>query len=239
VRVIIRTSGDELLLIKQTDHAALAERIIAAWRRDDFPSLPRHDEILVAARRHDDGWIDEDEAPLVNAQTGALLDYVNAPDDIRRGIWPRGVERLSASPYVAALVAQHALHLFDKYRGDPEWGPFFDRMERLRTAHLEAAAPSTDEELRRDYFFVRMADLLSLQFCDDWREPQRIGEFESCWDGTRLTITPDPFGGATVSMSISARRLPNVRFDARAAAAAFAEAPLLTISGIAAGAAAR
>jgi hypothetical protein len=123
VRVIIRTSGDELLLIKQVlIHAALAERIIAAWRRDDFPSLPRHDEILVAARRHDDGWIDEDEAPLVNAQTGALLDYVNAPDDIRRGIWPRGVERLSASPYVAALVAQHALHLFDKYRGDPEWG---------------------------------------------------------------------------------------------------------------------
>jgi hypothetical protein len=40
-------------------------------------------------------------------------------------------------------------------------------------------------------------------------------------------------------MSISARRLPNVRFDSRAAAAAFAEAPLLTISGIAAGAAAR
>ena len=137
-----------------------------------------------------------------------------------------GVERLSAFPYVAALVAQHALHLFDKYRADPEWAPFFDRMERLRAAHLEAAAPSTDEELRRDYFFVRMADLLSLQFCDDWREPQRIGEFESCWDGTRLTITPDPFGGATVSMSISARRLPNIRFDARAAAAAFAEAPL-------------
>jgi hypothetical protein len=237
--VIIRAGGDELLLIQQIDHAALAERLIAAWQPGDFNESPRRDEILFATRRHDDGWIDEDAAPLVDSETGGLLDYVHAPDDIRRGIWPRGVERLSAFPYPAALVAQHALHLFDKYRTDPEWAAFFDRMERLRAANLGAAASRTEEELRRDYFFVRMADLLSLQFCDDWREPQRFGEFESHWDGSRLTITPDPFGGATVSMTITARRLPNIRFDARAAADAFADAPPLTISGIAAGAAAR
>ena len=237
--VIIRTSGDELLLIQQIDHAALAERLISAWRPGDFPVSPQRAEILFATRRHDDGWIDDDRTPLVDPSTGGLLDYVHAPDDVRRAIWPRGVERLAPFPYPAALVAQHALHLFDKYRADPEWSGFFDRMERLRGANLAAAADRTEEELRRDYFFVRMADLLSLQFCDDWREPQRFGDFESWWDGTRLRITPDPFGGATVSMTITARRLPNIRFDARAAADAFAGAPLLTISGIAAGAAAR
>jgi hypothetical protein len=237
--VIIRTSGDELLLIQQIDHAALAERLISAWRPGDLPESPTRAEILLATRRHDDGWVDEDLAPLVDPATGGLLDYVHAPDDVRRGIWPRGVERLSAFPYPAALVAQHALHLFDKYSTDRDWTAFFARMERLRAANLAAAAPLTEEELRRDYFFVRMADLLSLQFCDDWREPQRFGDFESCWDGTHLTIAPDPFGGSTVSMTITARRLPNIRFDAREAADAFAEAPLLTISGMAAGAAAR
>lgn len=236
--VIIRANGDELLLIQQVDHAALAERLIGAWRPGDFKESSRRDEILFATRRHDDGWIDEDAAPLVDSESGGLLDYVHAPDDVRRGIWPRGVERLSPFPYPAALVAQHALHLFEKYRADPEWTAFFERMERLRDANL-AAAPRTNEDLRRDYFFVRMADLLSLQFCDDWREPQRFGDFESCWDGTRLTVTPDPFGGATVSMTITARRLPNIRFDARAAADAFAEAPRLTISGVAAGPAPR
>jgi hypothetical protein len=236
--VIIRASGAELLLIQQVDHAALAERLIAAWQQGDLKDSPRRDEILFATRRHDDGWIDEDAAPLVDRESGGLLDYVHAPDDVRRRIWPRGVERLSPFPYAAALVAQHALHLFEKYCADPEWSAFFDRMERLRVANL-AAAPWTEEDLRRDYFFVRMADLLSLQFCDDWREPQRFGDFESCWDGTRLTVTPDPFGGSTVSMTITARRLPNLRFDARAAADAFAEAPRLTISGVAAGPAAR
>jgi len=239
VRVIIRTSGDELLLIQQIDHAALAERLIGAWQPGGFPESPTRAEILFATRRHDDGWIDEDATPLVDPATGGLLDYVHAPDEIRRGIWPRGVERLSAFPYPAALVAQHALHLFEKYRSDPEWSAFFGRMEGLRAANLAAAGPRTEEELRRDYFFVRMADLLSLQFCDDWREPQRFGDFESCWDGSRLTIVPDPFAGSSVSMTMTARRLPNIRFDARAAADAFAEAPLLTITGVAAGAAAR
>ena len=237
--VIIRASGGELLLIQQIDHAALAERLIAAWQPGDLKASPRRDEILFATRRHDDGWIDEDAAPLVDSESGGLLDYVHAHDDVRRGIWPRGVERLSPFPYAAALVAQHSLHLFEKYRADPEWTAFFDRMERLRAVNLDAAGSRTEDDLRRDYFFLRMADLLSLQFCDDWREPQRFGDFESCWDGTRLTITPDPFGGSTVSMTITARRLPNIRFDARDAADAFAEAPQVTISGVAAGPAAR
>jgi hypothetical protein len=239
VRVIIRTSGNELLLIRQVDHAALAERIIAAWRLGGFLQSPRRDEILLAARRHDDGWIDQDAAPLVDAATGELLDYLHAPDDVRQGIWPRGVERLSQVPYTAALVAQHALHLFEKYRGDPGWRAFFDRMERLRAASLAAAAPRTEDDLLHDYFYVRMADLLSLQFCDDWHEPQQHGDFDTRWDGARLTITPDPFEGATVPMSISARRLPDVRFDPRAAAAAFADAPVVVINGVAAGAAAQ
>lgn len=239
MRVIIRTGSNELLLIRQVDHAALAGRLIAAWRPGGFLQSPRRDEILLAARRHDDGWIEQDAAPLVDEATGELLDYLHAPDEVREGIWPRGVERLSQFPYTAALVAQHALHLFDKYRADPGWRAFFDRMERLRTATLAAAAPRTKDDLLHDYFYVRMADLLSLQFCDDWREPQRHGDFESHWDGARLTITPDPFEGATIPMTVSARRLPHVRFDARAAAAAFADAPVVAINGVAAGAAAR
>ena len=67
-------------------------------------------------------------------------------------------------------------------------------------------------------------------------EPQRYGDFESRWDGARLTITPDPFDGATIPMRVSARRLPNTRFDARTACAAFADAPVGTIAGVAAGA---
>lgn len=234
--MIIRAKGDQLLLITQIDHAALAERIMAAWRRDGLPDSPRRDVILLATRRHDDGWIDDDQAPLVNEATGRVQDYVHAPDEVRRSIWPKGVARLTAHPYAAALVAQHAMQLFDRYRADPEWAAFFDRMERASDAHL-AATPLTADDLQRDYFFVRMGDLLSLQFCDQWLEPQRHGEYESRGDGARLTVTPDPFDGREVPLSVPARCLPARPFANRTdAIAAFQAAPLTTLIGVASGA---
>lgn len=209
---------------------------MTAWRRDGLSDSPRRDVILFATGRHDDGWADDDRAPLVDEATGRLLDYVHAPDEVRRAIWPKGVERLSADPYAAALVAQHAMHLFDKYRADPGWQDFFDRMGRARDAHLAAAAPLTAGDLQRDYFFVRTGDLLSLQVCDQWLEPQPNGAYRSRWDGVRLTIAPDPFDGGQVALSVTARQLPNRRFASRRdALTAFGAAPAVTLSGIASG----
>jgi hypothetical protein len=234
--VIIRANGDQLLLITQIDHAALAERIMASWRADGLPHSPRRDAILFATRRHDDGWLNDDKAPMVDEATGRVQDYVHAPDNVRRGIWPKGVERLARHPHAAALVAQHALHLFDKYRAEPGWEDFFDRMGRARDAHLAAAAPLTADDLRHDYFFVRMGDLLSLQFCDDWLEPQRYAAYASRWDGGRLVVTPDPFDGGEVPLTVPARCLPARVFSGGdEAAAAFQAAPMVTLTGVASG----
>jgi hypothetical protein len=234
--VIIRSDGDYQLLIAQPDHAVLAERIISAWRRDGFPTTARRAVILYATQKHDDGWIDIDRSPLVDAASGQILDYVHAPDDVRRAIWPSGVERLAATPYAAALVAQHAIHLFDKYRADAVWRDFFVEMERSRDAQLTAAAPLTADDLLRDYFFVRLGDLLSLQFCDHWLEPQRHHGYETRWDGARLTIAPDPFEGAEVPLAVTARRLPRRTFSSpHDAAEAFIAAPRVAVTGIASG----
>jgi hypothetical protein len=234
--VIIRSSGDQLLLIRQPDHAALAERIIGAWRRDGLPASAHREMILLATRTHDDGWIDVDASPLVDAESGRMLDYVHAPDDVRRAIWPKGVERLGAVPYAAALVAEHAIHIYDRYRSDSAWQDFFAQMERARDDRLAAAAPMTAANLRADYFFVRMADLMSLAFCDAWMEPQREGAYNVRWDGSRLMVDPDPFEGADVPLSISARQLPARPFSsANDAAAAFEAAPIVTLTAVASG----
>lgn len=47
-----------------------------------------------------------DAAPLVDETTGRILDFIHAPDEVKRGVWPRAVERLRTMPYAAALVAQ-------------------------------------------------------------------------------------------------------------------------------------
>jgi len=234
--VIVRSDQDNLLLITQPDHASLAAQIMAKWRRDDLPDSPLRSVILDATREHDDGWIEPDRAPIVDPATGRLLDFINAPAPVRQGIWPRSVERLHDTPYAAALVAEHALSVYEHYRDRPAWAGFFASMEEMRDGALAAAAPRTLADLRRDYFFVRMGDLASLAFCNAWREPQKLARYELRLEGRELRFAPDPFAGARVEVSVMARRLPNRPYTSSAdAAAAFEAAPAVELAGVAYG----
>jgi len=233
--VIIRSSENHLLLITQPDHAALAGSLMSAWRADAFPDSPHRDAVLFATSHHDDGWIDVDRSPIVSEADGRLLDFIGAPDTVRLAVWPRAVARLSSTPYAAALVAQHALRIFDPHRGAMDLGPFFDEMQALRDRSLAGAAPMTMDDLVRDYFFVGMGDTLSLTFCNTWTEPRRLAQYDIRLHGSRLTIDPDPFGGREVSMDVTARRLPFRSYAPAEAAAAFDAAPLVTLTGIASG----
>lgn len=227
-----------MLLITQPDHAALGARIMRSWSDGELVQSPRREEILYAVEHHDDGWLEVDVAPIVDETTGALLDFISSPVGVRRGIWPRGVAMLAARPYAAALVAQHAVHIFRRYREDGTWAPFFTEMEALRERHLRAAAPATLEVLLSDYRWLRTGDILSLAFCNAWTDVQHDERGGSArLEGDRLVLTPDPFGGVQVLLAVAARELPAAPFASSAAAAAvYARAPATTLSGIAAGA---
>ncbi len=236
--MIIRRLASSLLLITQPDHAALAARIMRRWRDDDLARSPRRDDILYAIEHHDDGWLDVDRAPLVDATTGALLDFITAPETIRRAIWPHGVARLAHTPYAAALVAQHALHIYRRNRDAAAWHSFFDEMEALRAQFLRAAAPATLDALLHDYRWVRTGDVLSLAFCNGWTEVQTDERGRSAQlIGERLVVTPDPFAGERVPLAIAGREMSDTPFASEAdARAAYARAPAATLSGVAAGA---
>ncbi len=206
--MIVRSTEHETLLITQPDHAALAATIVAAWRCDGLADLPRRDEILQATREHDNGWLEEDRMPLVDDRTGQILDFMAAPLEVRQRIWPRAVERLRRTPYVAAIVAEHALTLFERYRTDQAWRQFFAVLELQRRDMLLECPPATIEDIRRDYFFVNVGDLASLTFCQAWTEPQHSGAYRMRLNGDRLLMAPDPFGGQEIPLGVTARRLP-------------------------------
>jgi len=220
--MIIRRLEGTQLLITQPDHAALAGQIMEYWTAGTLDRSPRRSEILLAIYEHDNGWSEPDAAPIVDSG-GAILDFVHAPDDVRSGVWPRGVERLAHTPYAAALVAQHSLHIYERYRARAEWQPFFERMASLRDRHLRRAS-GTEHELLEDYRFVRVADLMSLTFCHGWRDVQEDGFGFSmrCDDGV-LIVTPDPFGGKAVPIEITGVEIANNVF-------ASAEEALRTVS---------
>jgi len=68
------------------------------------------------------------------------------------------------------------------------------------------------DELTADYRFLRLADLISLAFCTGSTDTQTFGEWTVRLSGTRLDVTPDPFGGAAVAVAISARTIHQQSF---------------------------
>jgi hypothetical protein len=213
IRMIIRDLGTSLLLVTQPDHAALAGRIMEHWTADGLPGSPRRADILLAVAEHDNGWREVDAAPVVEPATGALLDFVRAPDALRQDVWPRAIGRLAHAPYAAALVAQHAAHVYARHRADQSWGAFFAEMDAWRDHHLAAAAvPLAD--LKADYELVRVADLISLTFCAAWRDeqPDGFGRSVRLAGESTVTVSPDPFDQRELPIEIAAIEIPAQRY---------------------------
>ena len=143
--MIVRVRPDVLQLITQPDHAQLARRIMD--RCVPLAVRPRRDWILHAIGEHDSGWAEEDAEPTVNPASGEVADFVHAPLSVRHRIWPRAVARLAKDPWTAALVAQHALTIYERFREDAEWTPFFAGMETARDSSLGASKLPPDELL--------------------------------------------------------------------------------------------
>lgn len=213
--MIVRHARDEIQFITQPDHARLAARVMAycvALRAE-----PRRDAILQAIQRHDDGWQEEDQAPHVDPRSGEVLDFIHAPLTVRQGVWPRSVEKLSAEPWAAALVAQHSVFVYSRYRADPTWSAFFGRMETLRDALVDRSG-LTLTTLEADYEYLRHADLISLVFCTGTSETSEFAQWRIQPSEAGVIIAPDPFAGVTVPLEIEARTLPARRFSSSDAA---------------------
>ena len=207
--MIVRQTGDALQLITQPDHAALAGAIME--HSVGLAGHPRRSSILLAVAEHDNGWTEPDAAPPIDPATGVPLDFISAPIEIRQGVWPRGVARLANDPWTAALVAQHAIAIFDRYRGDAAWARFFADMEMMRRTMLETSGLSFDE-LVADYRFLGLGDVISLTFCNGWTDVQRFQDWSVQLSGSQVVVSPDAFGGASIPIAVDANEIPRRRY---------------------------
>jgi len=208
--VIVRPAQHGVYLITQPDHAQLSARIME--HAVTLKAHPRRDSILLGVAEHDNGWAEEDAAPSVNPATGYLADFLNAPVSVRHRVWPRAIQRLAQHPWPAALVAEHAVVVYDRFRIEDGWEPFFSGMEAARDQMIRISG-LTSSELIADYVFVRLGDLISLLFCMGVSQPQHIGEWSVELSGDHVLVSPDPFGGLSIPIEVRARQIPDRTFE--------------------------
>jgi hypothetical protein len=228
--MIVRPAVGVVHLITQPDHAALSGRIMEHWA--PLAGEPRRASILLAVAEHDNGWREPDHHPALAAD-GRVVDFVNAPAALKQGVWPRGVDALAADPLAAALVAQHAITVYDRFRGDAEWSSFFAQMEAIRDEHRARAGVSEDV-LATDYAFVRIGDLISLTFCVAWREAQRFDGVTVRLQGdSQVVVTPRALDVTELRIEVAARELRVERFESdETFLQALDSAPTVTLHGV-------
>jgi len=231
--VIVRPADGVQHLITQPDHAALAGRIMEHWA--SLATAERRQQILRAVRDHDNGWHQPDAAPTIEPATGAVRDFVAVPAAVKQEVWPRCLDGLADAPWAGALVAHHALSVYDRFRSDAGWTAFFARMEAARTRLLEVTGGAM-EALVRDYVYVRLGDLASLAFCNAWPDPQVLGPWTiRLLDARHLLIEPNPFT-YDVPIEVAARLLPQAPFSSDdELRTAWRAAPIVTVTGVVVG----
>ena len=206
--MIVRRGAGVLHLITQPDHAALACRVMQHW--SSLATAARRRDILTAIEHHDRGWAEADAALTVDPGTATVRDFMAVPAAVRQSVWPGSVAHLAAAPWAAALVAHHAITVYDRYRHDAEWLDFFPAMTALRDEHLARAAGDL-KALVRDYVYLRLGDLVSLTFCTGTTTPASLGPWAIRLAGAHMHVTPNPFA-IDLPFAVEAREIPDVPY---------------------------
>lgn len=219
--VIVRDAGQAWQVVLQTDHADLAADFAAAWAEQG----PRHDSVVLAARRHDDGWATWERSPLVDPASRPV-NFLDVHVPAHLAFYRAGITATSDEDgYAGLLVSMHGTGIYrQRYGSDPGLSltraveveelveAFVAEQEATHPARLEEAG--VPDELRwEDYHRLQWYDRFSLAFCmRDWDEPGdafELGPFRfeplGPW---RARIAPYPFADPMLSLSLLRRLVP-------------------------------
>ncbi|MCC5827822.1 MAG: DUF3891 family protein [Phycisphaeraceae bacterium] len=131
-------------LVRQIDHARMAARIAAAWRKPEGMPEPAWEKLLEAVEHHDDGWEQADRRIELDTE-GQPVDFNHLPAARHIEIWRMSV-RLGHEhhPWVDLLTSLHARWLYTKHSREDD-----DKSKALVQEWIDELTGHVDQALRR------------------------------------------------------------------------------------------
>jgi Protein of unknown function (DUF3891) len=115
--MIVQEQGDELVLIRQTDHAVLSGFFAREWGNELFRRPELFESLQLAASEHDNGWQEWELQPQIDPKTRLPYSFMSLPTDAHIQLYQRGIERVvKCNRYAGLLVSMHASGLYDRAR---------------------------------------------------------------------------------------------------------------------------
>jgi hypothetical protein len=185
--MIIQEQGDQLILIRQTDHAMLSGFFARALGNKLFSRPEPFESFCLAAAEHDNGWNEWELLPQIDTKNFTPYNFMSIPTEEHVALYQRGIERVvRVDRYAGLLVSMHCAGLYDRTRATmPGFSAKYvkaneshivtDFLQRLRLQQLRLkvdlrADPlmkhyAEDHPLQANLQRLEALDRLSLYFC--------------------------------------------------------------------------
>ncbi|HZY83597.1 MAG TPA: DUF3891 family protein [Gemmataceae bacterium] len=221
--MILQPRAAELLLIRQTDHAALSGVLAEHWGNAEFAPLAPRDSMVRAAAHHDDGWRQWEAAPRVDPRARRPYQFTDLPLAEHAAFYLSGVDEVaSQDAYAGLLVCLHLSGLYQRRFGiDPgipvrtlslEEGrarsevieQLAARQQSLRNRLASSAEPVgllEEGHVLANYKLLQIFDRLSLYFCTSPPRPMTLRPAPADYRGCDAELALDPLGGQVVRVT--------------------------------------
>ncbi len=221
--MIVQPRDGQLLLIRQTDHAALAGVFAEHWGNADFALPAPRDPVIVAAIHHDDGWLLWESTPRIDPSTHRPYQFTAMPLAEHIGFYRAGIEHvLTLAPYAGLLTLMHLAGLYQmRFNTDRHMQPkklssneermqrqFLDELRQQQESLLrelpQRGIPASWLEERRlwcNYMLLQIYDRLSLYFCTAPPRPATLEPAPKDYEGGEKQLTLTPLTERTVAIS--------------------------------------
>ncbi|MFK9092616.1 DUF3891 family protein [Bacillus salipaludis] len=178
--MIIRKREDSFIMIEQHDHAKISGIIAQHWKNDYFFGMDWKDEVVLAIREHDRGWIEADSDPLWNTRQDKPYSFTDYPIVSKLAFYKKGIDEVEIKSKYASLLC--SLHFISFLQNDGHFAAkqfVADERNRLRRLFKELGIQGNKEmeTLVMDHLkILKFCDNLSLYICLNEPGVEKVNE---------------------------------------------------------------
>jgi hypothetical protein len=161
--MIIYERNDCFTMVKQHDHALVSGELAQHWKDDYFFGLEKKNEVVLAVREHDRGWIHLDSTPLWNEKNQRPYSFEDYPYDPKITSYKNGIDEVEKMNKYAGLLCSLHFSSFVHENNDPICSRFM-KNEKIRQQRLltEIGIEEASEQEKIMFYHLKI-----LKFCDN------------------------------------------------------------------------
>jgi hypothetical protein len=186
---------DRTITISQTSHSWISGQLARAWGNELFGGFTPFEPICYAAGQHDIGFLNWENQPTLNLETGLPYTFDELPESLHLAIWRTGIYQLRpVCSYASLIVSLHFSGLCERFHRRQKDSDQCEASRFLR--EQRDYQESIRESLSQDTFFESAIAPEMLSYHRDLIAAWDFLSLELCRGQSREFKLPDiPFSG--------------------------------------------